>query len=75
MKFLSLFLSFIDRAPIISVRQLCHSERRNQARSFPQPADSLLGLGSVVGEEMVSATKYPRADIEVFLDCHPKWRE
>jgi hypothetical protein len=24
---------------------------------------------------MVSATKYPRVDIEVFLDCHSKWRE
>jgi hypothetical protein len=24
---------------------------------------------------MVSTTKYHRADIEVFLDCHPKWRK
>jgi hypothetical protein len=71
MKFLSL-LSFIDRAPIISICQCSFSAERNQARSFSQKADSLLGLGSIVGEETVSATKYPRTDIEVFLDCHPK---
>jgi hypothetical protein len=74
MKFLS-FLFFSDRAPIISVHQRSDSERYNQARSFLQPANSLLGLGSVLGEEMVSTTKYHRADIEVFLDCHPKWRK
>jgi hypothetical protein len=65
-------LSFIDRVLIISVRQRSLSAERNQPRSFPQTADSFLGLGSVIAEETVSATKYPRADIDVFLDCHPK---
>jgi hypothetical protein len=32
-------------------------------------------LGFVISDEMVSETKYPWADIDVFLDCRPKWRE
>jgi hypothetical protein len=60
---------------IISVRQRFHSEKCNQARCFPQPADLLLRLENVVGEEIVSVTRYPRANIEKFLDCYPKWRE
>jgi hypothetical protein len=68
------FLSFIDRRRSFQSASAPIQPKRKQTRCFPQQADLPLGLGYVVGEEMVSATK-SQADIEVFLDCYPTWRE